>query len=312
MRGIKVSIIIVNYNTRDLLKACLGSIYSKTKDVAFEIIVVDNASVDDSEEMIKKHFDDVIFIQSGANIGFGKANNLGVKYSTGTFVFFLNSDILLVNNAIKILSDYLILNPKVAICGANLYDINNNPGMSFSQTLPGLLPEIDYFFGRMFARLYYRGNIDFNYTDSPLIINGFISGADMLVRKDVLDEVGLFDPDFFMYFEETELTWRIKKAGYLVVSVPEAKIIHLEGGSENIKENSIRRSNKSRYLYYEKTNKQNLIKLSHSLFLFLAWSRIILFYLKNDKPKRLYWSNLLNWTNKDYSIYREKIKKISI
>lgn len=306
---ILVSVIIVNYNTKNLLKNCISSIYNFTQNTNFEIIVVDNASVDDSEKMIKDSFQEVVFIQSGANIGFGRANNLGIKKAKGEFVFFLNSDILLVNNAIKILSDYLILNSKVAICGANLYDINNNPGMSFSQTLPGLLPEIDYFFGRMFARLYYRGNIDFNYTNSPLIINGFISGADMLVRKDVLDEVGLFDPDFFMYFEETELTWRIKKAGYLVVSVPEAKIIHLEGGSENIKENSIRRSNRSRYLYYEKTNKQNLIKLSHSLFLFLAWSRIILFYLKNDKPKRLYWSNLLSWTNKDYSIYREKVKK---
>lgn len=305
---ILVSIIIVNYNTSDLLKACLESIYNKTKDIAFEIIVVDNASVDDSEEMIKKHFEDVIFIQSGDNIGFGKANNLGVKYSTGKFVFFLNSDTLLVNNAIKILSDYLIQNPKVAICGANLYDINSNPAMSFSQTVPGLLSEIDYFFGRIFVKLYYRGNIDFNYTNSPLIINGFISGADMLVRKDVLDQVGLFDPDFFMYFEETELTWRIRKAGYLVVSVPEAKIIHLEGASETIKENSIRRSNKSKYLYYEKINKKNLIKLSHWLFLFLAWSRIVLFYLKNDKAKILYWSNLLSWTSKDYSIYREKKK----
>lgn len=303
---ILVSIIIVNYNTRDLLKACLESVYAMTKDVAFEIIVVDNASIDDSEKMIKEEFEEVIFIQSGDNIGFGKANNLGIKQSKGEFTFLLNSDTLLLNNAIKILSDYLILNPKVGICGANLYDINSRPAMSFSQNMPGLVSDIDYFFGGIVSKLYYSGNTVFNYTDLPLIIDGFISGADMMVRKDVLNKVGLFDPDFFMYYEETELTWRIKRTGSLVVSVAEAKIIHLEGGSENIKEKSLRRSNKSKYIYYEKTNKKHLIRVSHVLFQFLAWSRVILFYLKKNKTKQLYWSNLLSWTNKDYEIYRSK------
>ena len=100
-----VSIIIVNYNTKDLLVNCLNSIYEKTKDVLFEIIIVDNASIDGSEEMIKNDFKEVVFIQSGDNIGFGRANNLGIKEAKGDCIFLLNSDTILLNNAIKELTD---------------------------------------------------------------------------------------------------------------------------------------------------------------------------------------------------------------
>ena len=302
---ILVSVIIVNYNTKHLLKDCISSIYKITQNVSFEIIVVDNNSADGSESMVVDNFSEVIFIQSGSNLGFGNANNLGLSLAKGQLIFFLNSDTILLNNAIKVLADFLTANPSVAVCGGNLFDIELNPAISFSQSLPGIGSDLDVLFGNFFSKLYYKNNISFNYSNSPLLIDGFISGADMMIRKSILEKVGCFDPDFFMYYEETELTWRIKKAGFKIASVPDAKIIHLEGASEAIKEKSINRSNKSKYLYYKKTNKSNVIALSHIIFTITAWSRITYFYLRANTTKYKYWQNILKWTTADYYQYKK-------
>ena len=102
-----VSVIIVNYNTVELTKQCILSIYNQTKDVNFEIIVVDNNSEDNSVKIIENNFPQVILINNSDNIGFGRANNLGVEIAKGKYIFFLNSDTILLNNAIKIFVDYM-------------------------------------------------------------------------------------------------------------------------------------------------------------------------------------------------------------
>lgn len=303
-----VSIIIVNYNTKDLLEQCLYSIYDKTKGVDFEIIVVDNASVDGSEKMVNDNFQEVIFIQSGDNIGFGRANNLGIKQAMGKYVFLLNSDTILINNAVGILKNYLDINMNIAICGGNLYNVNIQPTVSFCQLLPSIYTDIDDFFGGLFSKFIYRKNMFFNHSDEAMNIDGYISGADMMIRKSVLDEVGMFDPDFFMYYEETELTWRIKKRGYKIASVPDAKIIHLEGASETIKENTLRRMIKSKYLYFEKTNKHLYFKLSFFIFLLTAWSRILFYSFKRNNNRVSYWISCLKLNRQEYKLYKESKK----
>ncbi len=301
-----VSIIIVNYNTKDLLVNCLNSIYEKTKDVLFEIIIVDNASIDGSEEMIKNDFKEVVFIQSGDNIGFGRANNLGIKEAKGDCIFLLNSDTILLNNAIKELTDYLVRNQSVGVCGGNLYDIYGKEATSFSQFMPTLLSDINMFLGGFIPKLLYGVNVSFNNTGSSLLIDGFITGADMMIRKSVLDEVGMFDPDFFMYYEETELTWRIRRKGYKVASVPEARIIHLEGASEIVKENTLRRFAKSKYLYFEKTNQQHYLKYSYLIFLLTFCTRIVYFYLRGNKERINYWFWLLNLIKEENHFYKKQ------
>lgn len=303
-----VSIIIVSYNTLDLTMQCLHSVYEKTKDVDFEIIVVDNNSHDGTEEAIKKTFSDIHFIQSGDNIGFGRANNLGIKCANGDFVFLLNSDTLLINNAIKILFDYMVKNPSVGVCGGNLYTINEKPTLSFSQLMPGFANDLDVFFGGVFSRISYGKNMFFNHTNKPMIIDGYVSGADMMIRKEILNAVGLFDSDFFMYYEETELTWRIKKQNYKVASVPDAKIIHLEGASETIKENTIRRIIKSKYLYFEKTNKQIYVKTSFYVFTMTAWSRVLFYYIIRQKIAVDYWITLLKLNKSEHAVWNNSSK----
>ena len=142
----------------------------------------------------------------------------------------MNPDTLLLNNAVKILSDYLDAHPEAGVCGGNLYDGDMNPTHSYRMCLPGIYWELNDLFHGLPDKVRWRRNAQFNHTGRTENV-GYITGADMMVRREVLAQVGSFSPKFFMYYEETELTFRIKKAGYAVVSVPEAEIQHLEGKS---------------------------------------------------------------------------------
>lgn len=257
-----VSVIIINYNTLELTENTITSVIEKTQGIKYEIILVDNASTDGSKKYFEeKYRNKIIFLKNKENLGFGRANNKGIEIAKGKYVFLLNSDTLLINNAIKILFDYMELNLEVGVCGANLYDIELNPAHSFKKELITLINEFDFFKNKI-ARIVLKKRLDFNYKDIPLEV-GYITGADMFIRKKVLEESGSFDDDFFMYFEETELTYRIKKLGYIVVSVPEAKIIHLEGKSSIFKEKKIKMSFESKYKYFYKTQGEKEIRLAY-------------------------------------------------
>ncbi|MFV0553803.1 MAG: glycosyltransferase family 2 protein [Mangrovibacterium sp.] len=227
------SIIIVSYNTLNLICNCLDSVFEKTEGIDYEVIVVDNQSPDESVQVLKEKYGNVPnfrLIELKENIGFGRANNEGFKVAQGRNILLLNPDTILINNAIKILSDYLDANPKVGVCGGNLFDEEMKPAHSFRRMLPSIWTEINNLtFGMLFRVVYWR-NREFNRSQKEMPV-GYITGADMMIRKSVLDEVGHFNPAFFMYYEETELTYRIKKAGYQVMSVPSAEIQHLEGKS---------------------------------------------------------------------------------
>lgn len=225
-----VSIIIINYKTVPLIMNCLESIYANTTGISFEIIVVDNNSNDNFQVQISKKYPKVKCIPLPQNIGFGRANNEGLKIARGRNILFLNPDTLLINNAVKILSDYLDVHPKVGVCGGNLYDEEMRPTHSYRMMLPSIMWELNSLSHGLIDKLLFGKNALFNYTNKPKDV-GYITGADMLVRRNILAYVGGFSPDFFMYYEETELTFRIKKAGYQIVSVPNAKIQHLEGKS---------------------------------------------------------------------------------
>lgn len=239
-----VSIIIVNYNTLKLTKNTIDSVVEKTKDLKYEIILIDNASTDGSVEFFEKEYKDKInFIKNKENLGFGRANNKGIEIAKGKYIFLLNSDTLLINNAIKILFNYMEKNTNIGIVGGNLYTLNMEPTISYELSLPK---------NNILCRNKNKKNFFFNETKIPLKI-GYTSGADMMIKKKILDEVGVFDSDFFMYYEETELTSRVIKKGYEVYNVPQAKIIHLESQSFKFKENKFKMVLESKYKYFYKT-----------------------------------------------------------
>lgn len=255
-----VSIVIVNYNTISLTEQCIRSVIEHTKDVEYEIIVIDNNSGDDIETSIPAIFGNskcrITCRKLSENVGFGRGNNEGFKMANGKYLFCLNPDTILINNAVKILRDFLDCHSEVGACGGNLFSKDIRPNHSFRRMLPGLKWELDLLLFGKIERWLYGKNTEFNHSGKPLEV-GYITGADLMMRRDVAEAVGGFSTQFFMYFEETDLCAKIKRLGYRIMSVPEAHIVHLEGGSftndghAEINIKAIERSEDGRIIYYQ-------------------------------------------------------------
>lgn len=227
-----VSVIIVNYHTSELVTDCLRSLCAQCRGVELEVIVVDNAS----EPGLQRKFDTLFpelgvkCLQLDENVGFGRANNAGAETATGRHLFFLNPDTILVNDAVSILSGYLDSHPDTGAVGGNLYDEGMNPMLSFRRRYPGIRWELNELLHNWPDRLRYGDNRRFNHTGRPMQV-AYITGADLMMPASLFHGIGGFSPEFFMYYEETDLCRRISRAGYRIMSIPEARIQHLEGGS---------------------------------------------------------------------------------
>lgn len=242
-----VSVIIVNYNTCLYTKNCLKSVFEQTKDVEFEVIVSDNGSIDGSIEMIKTEYPQVILIENNANLGFGAANNRALKIAKGKYIFYLNSDTVLLNNAVKLFYDYWENSPqkdKIGALGGNLLDENGNWIHSYG-FFPRPLKEIKLFIRKIFVvyikkicnllRINYN-NLKKEIHYSP--VNGkveYITGADLFVKNNSL---AFYDERFFLYYEETDLQWRMENQLLDRIIIDSPKIIHFKGVS-NISDRTI-------------------------------------------------------------------------
>jgi len=217
---IDISVIIVNYNTKQLTLECINSVFEKTIDVLFEVILVDNASTDGSIDFFSND-SRITFIETGSNLGFGGANNIGYSKSIGKYVFLLNSDTLLINNALKCFFDKMELLPKNIGCiGSILRDTQMNPVFSY-----GRFPKwYDEF-------LIFKNKKKIETTNNDSLIVDYISGADLFIRRSVIEELGLFDSNFFLYYEETDLQYRYLKGGYRSMIIQDPLIYHLECAS---------------------------------------------------------------------------------
>ena len=258
-----ISIIIVNYNTKELTKNCIDSIYEKTKDIEFEVILVDNDSNDGSKELFERD-KKIEFVEAGKNLGFGKANNLGLTRATGKYIFFLNSDTILVNNAVKIFFDFCEGHKdlKTNDIGCLLQNAEGKRIHSFAP-FPTMARELsDFLIAPIYKKFYWTYH---RYDTTKDDVNkdwyhvDYVTGADLFVSRKVIDEFGGFDPDFFMYFEETEMQHRWTKHGYPSLIIKTPQIIHLEGGSvnkERVKFNvrQFLMGQKSKILYFKKTH----------------------------------------------------------
>lgn len=225
-----VSVIIVNYNTKSLTKACLESLFSETYGVEIEVILVDNASSDGSRELFLSD-KRIIFIESNTNLGFGKANNLGYKYATGKYVFLLNSDTLLKNNAIKLFFDFAEKMDSNIACVGTLLLGGEGQVVHSSSRFPSLknifcqlLNQYTSWIGWDISGY----NLNLKKVQFPKVVD-YITGADLFIRRDVIEQLGLFNPLFFMYYEETEMQYRYRLMGYYSVLINTPKIIHWNG-----------------------------------------------------------------------------------
>lgn len=294
--NLDVSIILVNYKTKDLTINAIKSIKEKTIDIKYEILVVDNNSEDGSVEVIKQIFPDVNVISNSSNLGFGTANNVAIKEAKGKYIFCLNTDTLLLNNAIKLMYNYMEKNLNVGVCGGYIYDSEMKPGIAGGMfpSYPQVLLKFD--FANLFKRLKRCYNLSIKSDDEYINNIDYISGANLFVRKTVFNTVGYFDEKIFLYFEETDLCKRIKNSGYEVKFLSEAKIVHLEGKSISSKDGYKKFMCKDSELYYLKkhyVNSFNILRGVYLLLYILDW-----LILGNKSSKDMFFF-VLKWRQGD-------------
>lgn len=235
MAGMDVSVIIVSWNTRDILRDCLDSVYAQTKAVSFEVIVIDNASADGSAELVKRDFAAVRLLENADNRGFAAANNQGMRLAAGRYVLLLNSDTVVLDGAIDKTVAFADRNPEAAVIGCRVLNRDRTlqptcfmyPSVLnmflFATGLNKLFPS-SRFFGREQMTWWKRDGV----RDVEVV-----TGCFMLARRAAIDQVGLMDESFFMYGEETDWCFRFARAGWRVLFAPHGEIIHLGGASSS-------------------------------------------------------------------------------
>ncbi|MCY0970070.1 glycosyltransferase family 2 protein [Chryseobacterium wangxinyae] len=269
-----ISVIIVNYNTLNLTKTAIDSIFEfSPKNLKLEIFVVDNASSDGSKEYFKND-NRITYIYSEDNLGFGKANNIAIERSQAKYIFLLNSDAYLIEDVLTSFYDFMENpeNKNVACCGANIIDGKGDRAV-IGGNLPTVIESISRVGFAVFFLSYYKRHLASGIKHFPdkgdLYEIGCVTGANMFLRRSVLKETGAFDPDFFLYYEETEMSFRFKKHGYKSYILANHTIVHLEGSSSKkptINEKVERFFSQGRYLYFEKSYGRNSARFITSLF----------------------------------------------
>lgn len=225
----KVSVIIVHYNTPELLETCLSSFYESNKQTTFEVILVDNASqnVIDKNKLAGK-YSNISFIDNIENVGFAKANNQGAQDAIGEYLFLLNSDTIINKDVLSPMISFYEATKGIGILGPRLLNQDRTT----------------QYYGGVLGRHKYLGK-------SPRVV-GFLSGAAMFVQKELFQEVGGFDENYFFYNEDLDLCKTISRKGYKNFYHPEIVLVHLGGGSTFSAKSLKRQARKSSWYFFKK------------------------------------------------------------
>jgi len=265
MKQLDVSIVIVNWNTRIILRNCLNSIDEHTKDVSFEVIVIDNASTDGSVKMIRSNFPKVIIIENKENRGFAKANNQGIARAKGRYVLLLNSDTVILDKAIEKTVFFANAHPKAAVIGCRVLnpDMILQPTCFMFPSVLNMLLSTSYLY-KLFPKNKFFGRERMTWWDRSNIREvDVITGCFMLVRQEAIQQVGAMDEQFFMYAEETDWCYRFKGARWKNMFTPDAEIIHLGGQStEQAKKTMTIQKRKSILQFIKKHNSPHVYRIA--------------------------------------------------
>lgn len=230
-----VSIILVNWNSEDYLRNCIASIYQNTREISFETIVVDNASPGGNVDALMEDFPEITIVKSKENLGFARANNLGFRHSSGSYVLILNPDTKLVGPAINILLKHMKSLPDAGIVGGKLVDPDLTVQTTSIQRFPTILNQVADWevFRRRWPNcsLWSLGPL-FTKPEKPVKVD-VIPGACMLLRREAFEKAGMFTEEYFMYAEDIDLNRKVARAGFSNYFVPDATVIHYGGTSSS-------------------------------------------------------------------------------
>jgi hypothetical protein len=276
-REIKLSVIILSWNTERLLRGCLDSIFKGNETPRLEVIVVDNGSSDNSVRMVKKNFSRVKLIENKENLGFAKGNNLGIKMARGEYLMLLNSDTVVKRGVLEKLANFLDQNPAVAVVGPKLLNQDGSP-----QANCGRFPHLLVALVMLFLEHFGGSDLVRCSPDKSKFVD-WLMGAAFVARRQVFNKIGGLDEALFMYMEEVEWFYQAKKAGFKAYFLKEAEIVHLgRGSAKSGKKEPILNIYRGLVHYYRKhRSKPELIILLLMLKL-KAFLSLIIGYLKDD------------------------------
>lgn len=281
-----ISVIVISYNTKKLLEDCLNSIFKFTKGIKFEVVVVDNASNDGSREMLKKKYPKTKLILNKKNLGFGTANNQGMKIARGDYILLLNSDTYLIENSLKKLVDKAKSVSNLGALAPQL--LNENRTIQQSAGFFPNLPQIFYWMsflddlpGGTYLKPYHIDHDSFYKSEQKV---DWVTAATILVPRTTINKVGSFDEKIFMYGEEIEWCYRIKKAGLEVYFSPSTKIIHIgQGSSKKIPKAAFIGEYNGLIYFYSKHRGALALQIARSFLKMGALARVLVFALLGRK-----------------------------
>ena len=251
-----LTIVIVNYNTEKLTLECIDSVYKSHLPYTFEIFVVDNHSSDNSIEAIKKRYPKVKLIENKENVGFSKANNQAIRQAQGRYVLLLNSDTILMENTLGVMTQYMDNHMDVGATGCEVLLPTGELDQACHRGFP--TPQASFYYMSGLAKKYPNSPKYNSYHKSYLNMKEIheidcLVGAFMLVRKETIDQVGMLDEEFFMYGEDIDWCYRIKEAGWGIIYNPTVSIIHHKGASSRKKPFKIvYEFHRAMYLFHKK------------------------------------------------------------
>jgi GT2 family glycosyltransferase len=223
------SIVLVCWNNKDYLEPCLRSLYEGDLRSKFDIVVVDNGSTDGSQEMLRSKFPQVKIIQNDHNVGLGRASNQGIEATKGRYVLLLNNDTVVNGSSMDAMVGYLDANPDAGAVGGQLLNPDGSVQSCYNR-FPSLREE--FFIATRLGELIWEGYPAIIYDQSVRSVS-WLGSACLMLRRASLDQVGLLDEEYFIYGDEADLQYRLKKAGWQVYYIPQATTIHYGGRSMN-------------------------------------------------------------------------------
>jgi hypothetical protein len=247
----ELSVILVNFNDKAHLGDCLSSLEKGISGLAAEVILVDNNSQDGSLELVRTSFPRVRLIQNAENIGYAKANNIGIKASRGDFILFLNTDTVVPPEALPSLLTLMRGKPELGAIGPALVHENKRFQVSFGRKVS--------FFAEILQKFilnpYYKKAL--NHSSKPREV-GWLSGACLFAGRPALEDAGLFDENFFLYFEDIDLCVRMREKGWRLVFFPGVKVIHTGAATTSVRRLQTRLENRRSQLYFYRKHNSRL------------------------------------------------------
>jgi GT2 family glycosyltransferase len=279
-----VSVVIVNFNVREHLLASLRALYASA-DTTIEAFVVDNASSDGSADAVEATFPQVAVIRNDENIGFGKASNCGLERANGEFVLLLNPDVIVESDCVKTLASFLMTNPKAAAASPRLRRPDGRLDLAARRGFP--TPRAAFYrltlLSRLFpkSRRFNRYNVGYMREDQVHEIDAG-TAACLMMRRSAIEQVGPFDPDYFMYGEDLDLCFRLKKAGWKIFYLPSAVATHVKGASSRQATSAmLREFHRSMWIFHRKHYASGLPGPANGLVWMGIWGRWALLSLRS-------------------------------